>query len=113
MGRPAIYSKEELRERRNIEKSLYMKARTKLNFVFENEDAIVYKELAKDEELSLATVIKNALDRKIVENAEKRKMSIEKYKAYLDETYRGDVIKAGTHRGAISSEERIARQNLN
>lgn len=40
-------------------------------------------------------------------------MSIEKYKAYLDETYRGDVIKAGTHRGAISSEERIARQNLN
>lgn len=46
MGRPAIYSKEELRERRNIEKSLYMKARTKLNFVFENEDAIIYKELA-------------------------------------------------------------------
>ena len=113
MGRPAIYSKEELREKRNNEKSLYMKARTKLNFVFENDDARIYKELAKDEKSSLATVVKNALDKKIAENAEKKQMTIEEYKAYLDKKYRAEVDKAGANRGAISSEERLAKLDQN
>lgn len=109
MARTATFTKEQGKERQNAAKAAYLKARTKLNLVYENEDAITYREFAKDEGKSLTEIFKVAIDEKIEHKAQERNETIEEYKAYLDKQYRKDVDKAGEKRGAITTEERLAK----
>lgn len=93
MPRLANLTPEEAKVKQNKAKADYLKARTKLNFVYDDEIARHFRLLAKYRNKSLAELIKLKLEEDIETEAKSRGESTEEFLSFLEKTFGESIDK--------------------